>query len=257
MFKGMDFIFNDIPSETYGLKIGFFDGSGIKDSFSGIRRSIEEYKIKRKSKPLYHGVEVTDKIEFDLVVYSESEIDTYDRQAIDNWLYLNEYAYFSIVQEDYENLFFRCIITQSEKIEIGNVPYAKTLHFSCDDAYAYSNIYNYAYTSTTTPVTYNIENFSNLNEYTYVEDMTITMATAGTVKITNVSESNRIFEITGLSSGEVLTINNDNKMLISSVASDRIGLFNKKWFRLIPHVNQVKLEGNFNIVMNVRYRLTI
>jgi len=257
MFKGMDFIFNDIPSETYGLKIGFFDGGGIEDGFSGIKRSIDEYRIKNKSKPIYQGVEVTNKIAFELVVYSETELDTYDRQAIDNWLYLNNYAFFSIVQADYENIFFNCMITDSTKISIGNIPYAKRLQIECDDAFAYTNEYTYSFTSTTTSSTQEIKNIGNVSEYVYPTDMSITMNSSGTCKITNTSESSRLFEITNLSSGEVLAVDNENKILDSSVSSDRIQYFNKKWFRLVPYSNMLTLNGNFTLTIKVRFRITI
>jgi phage-related protein len=257
MFKGVDFIFDGVPSETYGVKIGAFNLRSPEITLSGLQRSIEEYRIKRRSKPIFQGVEIREKLEFDLLLFSEVEIDTYDRQFIDSWLHQQNYRFFSIVQSDFEGLYFNCIITSSEKVEVGNIPYAKMMHVVCDDAYVYSNEYEYNFTSTSTPKNVEIRSRSNINDYLYVEDMTITTTSATTVKITNNTDNTRLFEITGLSSGETITVDNDNKILTSSNSNNRVGNFNKKWFRLLPQKNIIRLEGNFNLNMKIRYKMTI
>jgi len=256
MFKGVDFIFNNVPSETYGLKIGFTNGGDPRDTISGVVRSIEEHKNKRQSKPHFLGLEITNKLEFDLIVYSETELDTYDRQAIDNWLYQNEYKYFSIVQKDFDGLYFKCIITESSKTEIGGVPYAKNIHVICDDSYAYTNEYTYTYTSTTATTNHKIRNLSNINDYLYVEDMKIVKNSLGSVSIKNLDE-NREFFISNVFDNETLNIDNNLKKIKSSLGRSVISNFNKKWLRFVPISNTIALQGNFTLTLKIRYRLTI
>lgn len=255
MFKGLNFTFNDIPSENYGLRIAFINDVGVKDTYSGIQQGIEEIKIKRVDKPVFFGVEKTGKISFEILIFSEEEIDTYDRQAIDRWLFQNTYKYFQIDQEDYNGLFFRCIMTEAPKLEIGNRPYAKRVIVTCDSPYVYTDEYTYTFTSTSTPSNANITNLSNINNYSYPEYI-ITTSTSGDVSVSNNTDGTT-FSVTGLANGEVLTVDNDRKILSSSTGQRRIGNFNKTWGRLLPDINNFTFTGNFNIDIKIRYRLTV
>jgi len=252
MFTSMNFVFDDIPSERYNLKIGFTDGSGLRDTFAGISQSIEEVKIKRVDKPIFLGVETTGKIEFELTLFSEEELDTYDRQAIDRWLFQKQYKFFQIEQEDYNGLFFNAIIESGSKVEIGNIPYAKKIMIICDSPYVYTDEYTSTYNS---PTTFNMTNLSNLNDYYYPE-MTITRGVGGTSSILNTTEG-RTFEITGMSASEVLEVDNERKILLSSSGLSKISDFNKKWFRLLPDDNTITLVGDFELQLKIRYRKTI
>lgn len=255
MFSGLNFVFNGIPSEKFGLKIGFIGNSGVKDSYSGVSQSIEEIKIKRVDKPIFFGTEKSGKISFELLLFSEEEIDTYDRQAIDRWLFQNEYKYFKIEQEDYNGLFFRCIITQSPKVDVGNVPYMKRITITCDSPYVYTDEYTYNITSTSTPSSLNITNLSNINGYSYPE-FVITTTTSGNVTIKNNTDS-RTFLLSELNNAETITVNNDIKILSSDSGIKRISNFNKYWFRFLPDINNITFTGNFNVAIKIRYRLTI
>jgi len=260
MFKGLNFTFNDMPSERFNLKIGFLGGNGVEDTYSGITQQIEEMKIKKVDKPLFFGVEVTDKINFELLLFSEEEIDLYDRQAIDRWLFQKQYKYFNIDQEDYRGVFFRCIMLKGEKVDIGNVPYAIRVQVVCDSPYVYTDEYEYNYTS---PTTFNLTNLSNINDFSFPE-FEITMNSSSSVSITNNSyldssgsSSPRTTSITGLTSGEVITLDNERGILESSLSISRFGNFNKTLFRLMPDDNEVVLLGDFDLKITIRYRKTI
>ena len=255
MFKGYSFIFNEVPSEKFGLKIGFLNENKTLESFSGLVKTIEEVKLKRIDKPIFYGVENSGKITFDLMLYSETELDTFDRQAIDRWLFLNEYKYFQIEQLDYEGLFFNCIITGSPKITVGNTPYMKTITVVCDSPYAYTDEYIYNYTSTTTPSSYNIDVLSNIHGYSYPQ-FTILTTTSGNINIENETEEIN-FGLTGLSDAETITADNENKILTSSTVARRIGVFTKEWFKLVPDNNNIKLTGNFTLEIKIRYNVTV
>lgn len=255
MFSGLNFVFDNEPSENYGLKIGFIGGSGVKDTYSGIYQTIEETKIKRVDKPVFFGVEKTGKISFEILVFSENEIDTYDRQAIDYWLFKNEYKYFQIDQEDYNGMFFRCIMTEAPKTEIGNTPYAKRVIVSCDSPYVYTDEYIYSYVSTSTPSSVNIVNLSNLNAYAYPE-FSITTTTSGDISISN-NTTGETFSLTGLQNNEKITVDNERKILSSDTGFRRLSNFNKTWFRLQPDINNVTFTGDFTIDVTIRYRMTI
>ena len=255
MFKGANFIFNEIPSEKFGLKIGFLSESAVKNTYSGLKLSIEEEKIKRVDQPVFFGIEKTGKISFEILVYSEVEVDTYDRQVIDRWLFQNEYKYFKIEQPDYNGLFFRCIMTEATKVEIGETPYMKKIIVTCDSPYVYTDEYIYNSISTSTPSNINITNLSNINGYSYPEFI-ITTTTSGSVSIKNNTDS-RTFLLNGLDNAETITVDNDKKIILSDSGLRRMSNFNKNWFRLLPDINNLTLTGNFNLAIKIRYRLTI
>jgi len=255
MFFGSNFIFDNINSERFGLQIGYFNKSGIMDTFSGIVRKVDEVRIKGNSTPEFFGVDISGKINFELLLFSRVSLDLYDRQAIDQWLFANEYKYFRIEQDDYKGFVFNCIFTEGTKVEIGSLPYAKRIKVECDGLYLYGNEQQHNYISTINNTVRYINNTSNINDYYYPE-MVITSTTGGTVNITN-NTLGETTTFTNLIAGEVLTVNNEKGIITSSLGVRRMSNFNKNWFRLITNNNTITLQGNFVITIKTRYKFTV
>jgi phage-related protein len=77
--------------------------------------------------------------------------------------------------------------------------------------------------------------------------LVITMNTfGGTFSITNNSDAGRISSFTGLSAGEIITVNSSLQTLSSSLGVKRLSNFNKKFFRLSPGVNNLVIQGNIS-----------
>jgi len=119
----------------------------------------------------------------------------------------------------------------------------------------YTDEYITNYTSTSTASSYNINNLSNVDGYSYPE-FTILTTTSGNVKIENITEGID-FELTGLNNAETITVDNERKILTSSTGLRKLGVFSKEWFKLVPDVNNIKLTGNFTLETKIRYRKTI
>jgi phage-related protein len=75
--------------------------------------------------------------------------------------------------------------------------------------------------------------------------LVITMNNSGgNVTITNSSDASRVFSFTGLLTSEVITIDNSLQQITSSTGLLRMSNFNKKFFRLIPEINNLRFQGN-------------
>ena len=92
-------------------------------------------------------------------------------------------------------------------------------------------------------------NKSDNSDYLY-PSLVITMNSfGGDVTITNSSDANRVFEITSLTAGEIITVDNDRGMLTSSLDLRRMGSFNKLWFRMPQGRNEFNISGNVESVV--------
>lgn len=253
-FQGFNFIFNDVQSERYNLKIGYFDGGGKTDSSFGSNVEIIEEKIRRVSVPFFYGTEITPPLTFDMVVFSEQELDAYDRQAIGQWLFgKQEYKYLQIEQKDLEGVYFRCILMNPETIYIGNGAYGKKFTVRCDAPWGWSDEKVDSYTITTPNQVINYTNLSDADEYLYpLVTYTLGISTT-TCSVINLSDSSREFKFTSVSGNEVLTVDNQRQIITSSLGSNRLSNFNLKWLRLVPGLNQLRVTGNGTFTIRTRF----
>jgi hypothetical protein len=68
----------------------------------------------------------------------------------------------------------------------------------------------------------------------------------GNITLTNIQDNNRQFQLTGLLANEVITINNDLQIITSSLGLPRLSNFNLNWFRLLPNLNTILVQGNIS-----------
>ena len=69
-FFGRTFIFNDVPSETYGLYLGQSGSSGEDTNAAGTDVSLLTQKIYRRPVPLFYGAEQTPVLQFPMSMYT-------------------------------------------------------------------------------------------------------------------------------------------------------------------------------------------
>ncbi len=116
------------------------------------------------------------------------------------------------------------------------------------------------HTISATPNTeYVINNTTNVmnpkyRDYRYYPTMTITLTGASTsMTITNLSDSNRQTTFTGLTTSEVLTIDNRLKTITSSTGNNRFTNFNKNWLYLVEGSNTLRFSSSATVVINTQY----
>ena len=254
MFYGRSFIYKNIPSEIYGLYIMDIDANAITSSMGSSSMEIKEKKIFRKAQPYFLGATPVPKLEFEFSAYSESEIDAERYEAIQKWLFSSRtYEKFAIDEPDIQNIYFNCILNNPEIKRVGGLLYGFSCTVTCDSpfAYKYPQTTTYNYTSSvvdSTEIYYNMSD--DTGDYLYPTQLIITMNnTDGEVSITNLDDNNRVMSFTNVQPNEILTVSPLYQTIESSTGLKRMGNFNKKFLRLVPNRNRLRVQGNVESIV--------
>jgi phage-related protein len=252
-FWGRNFIFDDIPSEEYSLIISSDDGEeGSSPATSGVELVTEE--IFRRTKPYLYGVRQTPVLEIPVrFTTTEYELTQEDSSLAQQWLFGQQnYKILRILQEDMEDYYFNCFLTEPEVLRVGNIIRGFTATIVCDSPFAWGNTETYNYTFEAFPQDYMITLLNNSQDRFYTfPTVTFTLDGAGdhpsdvVFSITNVDDNNRTMAFTNLSTDETLTINCDLEIVTSSYGFKRISSMVSpiRFFRLINGVNHIKVSG--------------
>ena len=245
-FAGKNFVFDGTPSETYNLFVSNTESGDVSINASSNVDIISE-SIYAKSVPYFYGAAQREVLTFPLFVSSPEEIDAGVAGKISSWLFgQREYKKLQIYQSDLLDVYFNAFLTSPRARRVGNRIVGYDFTVTCDSPFAwmFPQTETYSYTTELVDDDVVIQNISDNSDYLYME-MEITInGFGGSVTVTNNSDDGRIFGITGLTAGEVLTVDNDRGILTSSLDLRRLGSFNKNWFRLIQNKNEVNISGN-------------
>lgn len=247
-FTGTTFFFDGVSSEQYGLMLCNFDGANQEAGKVGGKLSIQEDRIARRFNSLHYGVTNNEAKVFPLVfVVSDDKrrLDRYDIARIGAWLTGHSgYKELAVMQPDLEGVFYRCIITDLEQIEVGMRTVGFTATASCDGPYAYRRM---AHTdisfSGSTSVLYH--NMSNVNDYYYpVMEITCT----GTDFSIENSTDGTVFSLSGMPSGtRTIQIDTLNQVMTSSDGFDLYAYWNTDMDKCFPRFvrgdNQLIIAG--------------
>ena len=85
MFNGLDFIYNDVPSEAFGFKIVELNGGEREDQF-GISYSVLSEKIRLNPVPYFYGTEIEPNLSFTMTIAREDYMDAHTMRMVDRWL---------------------------------------------------------------------------------------------------------------------------------------------------------------------------
>lgn len=248
-FYASSFQFDGIPSETYGLTISEIDASANSSSMGSTSMEMTSRKIYRRATPYFYGGTPSENLSFDISIMSpKMDIDAEKSQLIQKWLFSSrKYKKLLIIQPDMQDRYYNCIFNNPQIIRVGNVIQGYTATVQCDAPYswAFPQTVEYLYSSPVTDTTINFNNTSD-DKGAYLYPITaITISnTGGNITLTNVSDANRVFSFTGLSANEIMTVDNSLQIISSSLGIRRMSNFNKKFFRLIPEMNTIRIQGN-------------
>ena len=257
MFHAKNFIFNGIPSETYGLHIGEMNSSGESTTDGSGDVSLLTQKIYRRPVPYLFGTEQTPCLQFPLSIYSENEITASAYSNISSWLFgKSEYGILRICQDDMSDVFYRCFLTNPQTIRVGNIIRGFTTTVISDSPWAWKEpkTLNYTFTGVEPVTNILFFNESANSFYTYPTNMVIRANQySGYIMITNVSDNSRMSKL-GVTSGsvqllsgnEVITLNCDLQLISSSLTNRPypLQIFNQKWPRFIQGINNLRINGN-------------
>jgi phage-related protein len=250
-FYARRFIFNDIPSEFYGLYLGELSGSGETATSGSNDISPLTQKLFRKPTVLFYGAEQTPVLSFPLSIYSENEITAEDYSKISGWLFGQQnYGVLRICQNDMQSTYFNCFLTTPEITRIGNMIQSFTTTVICDSPWGWGENKTYYKNYIINATTYEAnETITFFNEsansfYTYPTNMIISANVfGGSLTITNHTDAHRAFILT-LSPFEVITMNCDLQFITSTISSYPLSQFNLKWLRLVRGYNELSIVGN-------------
>lgn len=247
-FFGRTFIFAGVPSEKYNLLISTSDGGDTNVTMgTGVEPILE--KIYKRPVPYFYGVDQSPTLSFDIEIYSEQPLDADKAEIISSWLFGQmTYKKLIIVQNDMQSVYFNCFLIDPQKKINGNQIVGFTATVLCDAPWGWTNEKTKSYTYTSdniaTDIILNIQ--TNNNFYTYPTIIFTMNVLGGFFKIINNSDNGRIFEFTGLTNSETITVKNDLGIITSSTGLVRMTNFNKNLFRFVRGVNNLSISGSIS-----------
>lgn len=241
-FNAYSFIYDGVPCDKYGLLISDLDGNGIKES-SDFNSAIRTINPPNSFEHIFLGYDSKEVLSFEITLVSEREVDAYTRGKISKWLVgRNGYKKLQVVQQDLSSVIYYCIFTSMKTTYISGYAHAFTLTGQTNSPYQFEKNKEISETvSGSKEIT--IINNSDIEDYIY-PDIRITTSTSGDIEIINLSDDSRSFKITGLSNNEIVTISGKTQTVVSSTELNRLGNFNKHWFRLKDGANNLQIKGS-------------
>lgn len=254
MFYGRTFIFDEIPSENYNLRILDFNSRGsLVNSPAGSESTIHQTWLYRKPKPYFYGKSLETPLSFDLTIGSYDPITGLDRALIEKWLLgRNTFLPLQICQDDIADVYFNVMFTSAENIYVGNVHQGLILHAQCDAPYGYLEEEDLAISvsgnGVVTNKTFTFYNASDDTDYLYPKLTIVTNDIATSFSLINNTDGSREFRFGGsgyenISPNETLTVDNYYQTIVSNSGLNRLSRFNKKWFRLLSGENSLTMVG--------------
>lgn len=270
-FYATNFIFDNIPSEEYGLIISSQDGESSNDASHNVELITDE--IYRRHTPYFYGVKQSQMLSIPASIRSiNGEITAEDSSYIQKWLFGQlTFKQLKIVQPDMEGYYYKCFLLDPQIIRVGNIIVGYDFTIQLDSPFAYgeeketliSNPYN---------TTFTFLNQSDNNYYTY-PIVTIRMNALEDApqvgfyfKVTNQSDNNRVFQLgtalDQINSEEYIIINNDLQSIISYTdftmgtltPNKRIqDLQNGYFFRLVQGVNTLVFDSRNVYEFTIEY----
>lgn len=258
--SALSFIYNNIPSEDFGLYIGEFDSSVIKTDMASTNiEFIQDHISERSENFIYKVIQSEKNISFDLNLFSYDYLSKSDISYVDNWLFANKKPKpLVFCQGDMSTYTFHAIFSNNQIVYHGN----RAIGFKCkvvlDSTFAYENKQTEVisvFSDESTKVRFN--NLSGGINYLYPEISWTCNKDNGMLEIINSSDNNRRFFIDGLKTGEKITIDKWQQ-IDSSLGLLRRDNCNGGWLRLRNGINILSVKGDTgNLNMTYQFKKAI
>lgn len=172
-----NFIFNGINSKNFDVYCCYFDGvSGLEVIADNSMTEFQTEKTPLGNRWYIYDFVYAEPIQFKIRIVNmdESEMTVDKRRALTKWLCLrNQYSWFSIDKEGYEDIYFNVIISNPSVISIGRI-IGMEFTITCDSSFGYSGLIKKSYQITTPNQVVPI--ICNTDDYNCIyPKMTITM----------------------------------------------------------------------------------
>lgn len=250
------FIFNGINSIDMGLHVVRMDTGLITTPYYSGAEIVEE-KVFRRHIPYFFGVDrrpLEFKLQFSLL---EGEWTTKKRYEIARWLFHDDYKLFQSTDDISKHYYV--IFTDEGELNLASTKGYVELTCRCDAPWAWSPIYinSFDLLENNTNTVIELENKSNLSGY-YYPKIEIQMGESTGISLKNLSDNGRIFSFSNLENNEIISIDNDKKIIKSDfIGMYRYNNFNKNWLRLVYGINRLEVTGKCIIQTKMQFPLIV
>ena len=276
-FFGASFIYDNVPSETFDLRIMNFEQSEVELESSGTSELITEILPRRNNLYLY-GKAQNKPMEFTLTVGSFETIPARNRNYILRWLLgRNKFLPFQIVQDDMMDVIFNVIFIDTKLHFFGNEQKAFTIHGICDAPWGFTSEKTAVGTITPGVVPYRTFRIYNDGIASGYTDLKYSFSTRGIANMSHVLFQNKSDITPQFPDGRSVMFNalpdkkfevDTNTQIVKlyyydsgsdSWVVDTVSpleyMENKNWIRLVPGENILVATGNLEY-FSIKYKLT-
>lgn len=253
---GVDFIYNGISSQEFGLKIASGFGSTTRSGNVETREIITSYNPSNKTFG-FHGIKYSSPSTFDLIIYKEDGtfINVDEERQLKKWLLTSKYNWLSINQDSLNAISYFCIATQCSILDVGTYSGGMLVAFQNDSTGAWSNINTKQYSVIGT------QNFKLYMDTDYDDELilpiiTITATSNGSISIKNVTRDETV-AIGNCVSDEVIILDSFSGKINTTSGSLLINRWNKRYLKLQDGYNEILLNGNFNLTLQYRQQVRV
>jgi hypothetical protein len=249
MFLGSEFTFDGQSGDDFfGLKL-IRTEYALDQPFGLSRKSVTD-RAKNRYRVYHYGFN-NEVLTCSLKFFKE-DIWTYDqRVAISKWLISNTYKDFE--SSDYPLVFKIMAVSQPVFTNYGNDFGILEIEYESDSPFAYSpvSISEFDLSDNTAGGTVILlENRSNIFDM-YKPELEFEIISGNSVRLENLSNQGKVFELTDLEVGEKIYISNETGRIISTLSETRLSnLTNHQYFSMGYGINRVLVKGN--VIMQCR-----
>lgn len=245
-YQALNFIYDDIPSEKFGVFICNMD-DGMQSSDGGGEVKLITDKTISSDRSYLLGIEYDDMFEFKLTFGRYEPPDRHMISLLNTWLVgHSNYKPLRIVQADMSTVYYECIMTDFQISTFGNIPYVFECSVVCNRPYGIGNRQKHSYNIKAGENRIVLRNTSNTSNITMPTLSFTTTKADAELSIKNVSNNGYETKFTGLAVNETLTVDCDLQMITSSLQQRRLQNFNKHWLELLPNVNNLIVTGDIS-----------
>ena len=260
------FIFDGIASADMGLYIVRMNDGFVDNPFAG-GKNLKIESRRNKVNPYFYGVEKS-VLEFSLQLtlldenLQPKEWTAAERMVVAKWLFHDTYKAFQTA-DDLGKVYYGIFTKDSNIATVNGTGYLE-VNFQTNSYCAWSPV-TYStfdlWNNTETGTIIEVENLSNVNNI-YLPKIEIEMKHSDlesdlTVQLINLSNNNLDFSFTGLYYDEIISVDNENKIILTSypVHINPYELFSKNWMKLVYGVNQIQVFGKCKITFECQFPL--
>lgn len=246
MFNAIYFTYDGVYSGNYGLKIASMNREYVETT-TAFAPTLSLAKGAKSKRFFYSGIDYEDSPEFQFSVFSEEKIGDLQRREILSWLTgRNQFKKLYIHQEEYNDVYFNCIFKNVDIIYVGGDCHGFALTAKFDSNYCYGRPITITKTLTGgTPLSVSVYNNSDVvDDYVYP-----TLTFKGDISIKNQTDNGRITKYQDAEPNETITIDNELKIVSSTIGGDKLSNFNMNWLRFKKGANNLEITGTGQVTI--------